>query len=299
VAEEPSVIVDMGPNIDSLIDDLCQSTPEQEKMGLQSILDAGEAALPVLVQRFPGPLWFDRQEPHRRLPRGRDISAIARTLVVFGERAVPYVVSLLHSRETETRFYATLLVAEFLHRDLLAPTVDRLFDPDAGIRALALDVFRMFRPLTKPYLEALDALRNEVSVPRKDASRRPIAVRVLGELRDEKSVTSFIELLRLPDRELSTAVRRSLVLVTRQDFGDSQRKWVTWFEKNHSRHRVEWLMDALLHNEEEIRSAAAEELKQLTQQYFGYHPGLPKREREIVQKKYRSWWETEGQKVHP
>jgi hypothetical protein len=45
-----------------------------------------------------------------------------------------------------------------------------------------------------------------------------------------------------------------------------------------------------------MRRAAGDELKQLTQEYYGYHPSLPRREREIAQKKYRAWWETEGQK---
>ncbi|HJK96299.1 MAG TPA: hypothetical protein RMF84_03715, partial [Polyangiaceae bacterium LLY-WYZ-14_1] len=64
-------------------------------------------------------------------------------------------------------------------------------------------------------------------------------------------------------------------------------------------HRIEWLIDALLHPEEEMRGAAGEELQQLTQQYLGYHPSLPRRDREIAHRKYRSWWEQEGRIRHP
>ena len=58
--------------------------------------------------------------------------------------------------------------------------------------------------------------------------------------------------------------------------------------------RVEWLIEALLHAEESVRTLAGEELKLLTQQYFGYHPALPRKDRELAQRKYREWWELEG-----
>jgi hypothetical protein len=61
-----------------------------------------------------------------------------------------------------------------------------------------------------------------------------------------------------------------------------------------ARHRIEWLIDALTHADEVIRTRAGEELKQLTQQYFGFHPGTTRREREVAQEKYRRWWQTEG-----
>jgi hypothetical protein len=50
--------------------------------------------------------------------------------------------------------------------------------------------------------------------------------------------------------------------------------------------------------EQEIRALASEELKRETQQYFGYHPGLPKRDREVSQRKYREWWQDEGKALY-
>jgi len=86
----------------------------------------------------------------------------------------------------------------------------------------------------------------------------------------------------------------ALVVITRQDFGRTSAAWKPWIDANAPKHRVEWLMDSLLHNDEEIRRAAGEELKVLTQEYFGFHPSLPKRERELAHRKYRQWWEQHG-----
>jgi hypothetical protein len=43
-----------------------------------------------------------------------------------------------------------------------------------------------------------------------------------------------------------------------------------------------------------MRRAAAEELKAVTKEFFGYYEDLPKRERERAQQRYRDWWRSEG-----
>ncbi|MFW5920360.1 MAG: HEAT repeat domain-containing protein, partial [Polyangiales bacterium] len=292
--DEPSVIVDMGDNVDDIVRELQLCGPDEEVPVVNAALGAGEAALPALVQHFPGPLWFDRRQPHRRLPRGRDVSAIARAIVAFGERAVPYISSLLGGGDDDVRFYATLLASELLHPSLVASLGRRIFDSDPGVRALVLDVLRLYQHFDTEYDELLQGIRAEGRVPRKDHERRTIAIRALGELRDVKSLSMLVELLKERDRQVVEAAHRSLVVLTRQDFGPSHRRWVSWFERNEDRHRIEWLIDALVHNDEDIRAAAGEELKQLTQEYHGFHPGMPKREREVCRKKYREWWESEG-----
>ena len=294
---EPTVIVDMGDTVETLVDDLVQCGPDDEGGAVDALLHVGEASLPALVQRFPGPLWFDRRQPHRRLPRGRDVSAVARAIVSFGDRAVPYVVSLIASRDAEVRFYATLLATELVSRELLAPLSQRVFDEDEGTRGLALDVLRLFSRWDRDVEEMLKAIRIEARVDRGDETRRLVAVRALGELRDGRALELLVDLLDDSNPRVATAAHRALVTITRQDFGDSLRRWAQWVEKNKSRHRIEWLIDGLVHSDETIRASAGEELKALTQQYYGYHPASPKRDREIAQRKYKAWWDKEGQRA--
>jgi hypothetical protein len=290
----PSVIVDMGDTMESLVEDLAKCGPDDEGAIVQKLVAIGEAALPTLTQRFPGPLWFDRTRPHRRLPRGRDVSAIARAISAFRDRAAPYVSSLLDASESEVRFYATLVASEIPHPDLLPSLARRVFDPDPGTQLLSLDVLRLHMRFRKEMEETMKAVRVEAKVDRRNPERRRVAIRALGQLRDARSLDLLIDLLTLSEAGHVNEAHTSLVVLTRHDFGDAQRRWVQWADKNRGRHRIEWLIDALTEADEEFRTAASDELKSITQEYYGYHPKLGKREREIAQKKYRAWWQSEG-----
>jgi hypothetical protein len=292
--ELPSVIVEMDESVEALVGDLRDVGPEDEANSVTAVVALGEVALPVLVRDFPGPLWFDRHRPHRRLPRGRDVSAVARAIVAFGDRAVPYVASLLDRDDVEIRFYATLLASELPHRDLVAPLGRRVFDDDAKIAALALDVLSLVRSYEDEMAEVLQLLRATARVPRYPAERRARAAHALGELRDVEALDLLVALLEAHEDVLAEAAHGALVTLTRQDFGMDPDRWDPWIEANKPRHRIEWLIDGLLHADEELRRAAGEELKHLTQEYYGYHPALPKRDREVAQRKYRRWWEAEG-----
>jgi HEAT repeat protein len=116
----------------------------------------------------------------------------------------------------------------------------------------------------------------------------------LGDMREAKAVALLIGHLGDEDPEVSTVARRALIAITRQDYASDTRKWLAWWGQNSSRHRIEWLIDALSDETPGIRRAAGEELKTLTQETFGYYDDLPKRERERAQQRFRDWWASEG-----
>ena len=293
----PSVIVDMGDHVNSLVLDLTRCGPEDEGAFVEALVRAGEIALPTLAQAFPGPLWFDRNRPHRRLPHGRDVSAISRALVAFRERAVPYVESLLGAGQPDRRFYAILVAGDLVYPTLLAALSARVFDDDDGARAAALEVLPRFQMFSSEWNVSISIVRRAAKLRGRDPKRRYRATRALGALRDTNSLHVLLDLIEDEDPELAAIAHQSLVEVTCEDMGTSMRRWAPWLQKNEHRHRIEWLIDALVHADEAIRTAAGEELKVLTQQYYGYHPGASRKDREVVQQKYRRWWDEEGAKI--
>jgi len=289
----PSVIIDMGDQVNALVDALLRASPGDPLGEISELVKLGETVLPVLMQHFPGPLWIDLNQPPKHKLRGRDVSAVARCLIAFGDRAAPYVASKLTTNEPDLCRYALLVAGEIIHPDLLDPVARRTFDANDGVRAVALDVLRNFTRM--PQFDAvLRAICDLSARPGKDPRRQRIALDALAELRDMRTLRTLIARLVDPSEAIVAAAHKALVVLTGQDFGVAARRWEAWAEQVGGTHRVEWLIDALGHQDEALRALAGEEIKQLTQQYFGYHPALPKKDRDLAQRKYREWWEREG-----
>ena len=89
-------------------------------------------------------------------------------------------------------------------------------------------------------------------------------------------------------------VRKALVALTAQDFGLSGRKWRKWYEGAAKRHRIEWLIEGLLHKEDAIREIAINDLRRMTGEYFGYHHDLPRKERDASAERWAAWWRDTG-----
>jgi len=284
----PSVIVDVGEDIEQLVAELRDAGPEDE-MVILPMLAVGEAALPALAREFPGRLWFDRNEPHARIPAGRDVSPIARTFVAFGSRSVPYLIPLLDDEDPDLRYYATVLASEFVHPDLVQPVGRRLFDPDPGVRSSAYRALSVLYACEVEFMQLIERLRASARDDRKLAPQ-VTSIEALGRLRDTDSFEFFVSLLASPEVEVIRAAHASLVRLSCQDFGTNKKKWAVWFDKQGHRHRVEWLIDGLMHSDERLRRRAGDELEHLTQEDFGYDPGLSKKERAAAQQTYLRWW---------
>ena len=288
----PSVIVDVGDEVEQLVAALRDAGPEDE-MVILPLLAVGEAALPALAREFPGKLWFDRNEPHARIPAGRDVSPITRTFVAFGQRSVPYLIPLLDDGDPDIRYYATVLASEFVHPDLVQPIGRRLFDSDPGARTAAYRALSVLYACEVEFMQLIERLRASARDGRK-LQPQVTSIEALGRLRDADSFEFFVSSLESPEVAVIRAAHASLVRLSCQDFGTHKKKWTAWFDKHSPQHRVEWLIGGLMHTDERLRRRASDELKHLTQEYFGYDPGASKKERDAAQQKYRVWWQRVG-----
>jgi len=202
------------------------------------------------------------------------------------------VLSHVEDTDRDHRFCATYLLTELVYPDVLDPVFARVFDDDALVRRAARAAARAFAELyaqsivERFELVAMDGAEN--------SERRILAIEAIGETRVALAIPALVRLLGDPNGEIRVAVRSALTMIARQDFGVSSEKWETWWAQNKDRHRLEWLIDALMNEHAALRAAASEELKTTTKEYFGYYDDLPKKEREKAQELYRAWWEREG-----
>jgi hypothetical protein len=126
--------------------------------------------------------------------------------------------------------------------------------------------------------------------PGPDLDKQRMSADALGALGDALSVPRLIELVKHDDSALQAAARRALIAITKQDFGASRWRWRSWWERHRNEPRVEWMFEGLAHSEEEVRGSAADELRRMFPDHFGYHRDAPKREREESRRKWLEWY---------
>jgi hypothetical protein len=248
--------------------------------------------MPSIMKHFPGPITIMRDTLDDSWPRVSECGPVLRLIAGQRRVALPFVVAKTESADTEMRFWATYLLTELAYPEAIPAVVARLFDESKRVRRAARLVAHVLADTAGEAL--VEELYRIVRDPKATSNRRIVTLDALGEMRDPLVVPVLLGSLADDDEEVALATRRALMLVSRQDFGRDTKKWLLWWQTAASRHRIEWLIDALTHDVPALRRAAGQELKALTEQYFGYYDDLPKKERERAQQKYRDWWRTEG-----
>ena len=287
---EPSVIVDMDPEIAAIVERALSGEGDEQAEG--ELLRQGERAMRAIMARFPGPLTFDRSRIAEMPspPRASECGPVLRLVARERKVALPFVLERLLDPDTESRGWATHLLCELPYIEAIGPLLLRLRDVDPSTQASAAHALAA---IARIYPEEVRAAVLGMSRSA-DPADRVAAVYAMAELREPSLVPDLVRALADGDEGVVATAQAALVQVTMQDLGADARPWLRWWEINASRHRVEWLIDALTHEVAEIRRAAGEELRATSKEYFGYAADLPPRDRERSQQRYRDWWVTEG-----
>ncbi len=288
--ELPSVIVDVDETSGALVDRVVSTGSDEAAEA--DLLRQGQHAMPAIMSRFPGPTVVDRARVEDGSLRAGECGPVLRLIAGQRRAALPFVLPLVGDGDPVRRYWATFLLTELAYPEVVDPLVPRLFDPDPSVRKVARLAARALGEVAPEAL--MERLVRYYRDPSLLHERRIEMIETLGELRERLAVPLLIEALNDELEEVAAAARRALMIVTRQDLGRDPKKWQTWWAQNGGRHRVEWLIDALMHEVPAIRRAAGDELKTLTKEYFGYYDDLPRKEREKAHQRYREWWAAEG-----
>jgi hypothetical protein len=286
----PSIIVDTDREYGVLVDRFLQSEGDEHDEAV--LLREGPQAMPAIMARFPGPVRIPREEIGEPLPRVGECGPLLHLIAGQRRVALPFVLAHVPSDDLARRFWATFLLTELPYPEAVPVLVPRLFDADPRVRLVARAAARALAPVAQePLLAELGRVLRD---PRASRHGKIAVLETFGDIREPLAVPLLIRYLADEDEEVATVARRALIAITRVDFARDQKRWLNWWGQNSSRHRIEWLIDALDHDTPGIRRAAGEELKALTGETFGYYDDLPRRERERAQQRYRDWWASEG-----
>jgi hypothetical protein len=289
--EELTITADPPRPIKEVIDDIENGNEGDADDAITDAVERASETLGELVRRFPGRLRVDRFAVAGRPLRAAQYGGLLELAVRLGSAASELLIEHMSSAQRDNRFYATVCAAELRPRNAVFALVERLFDQDFGVRAMAIEALAGY-----PVGDLSPALaKARRAIHASDPESVVAATAAVIELGDVEAVSDLIGVIERGDRA-SDHVRKALVALTAQDFGNSERKWRKWYEGSRKLHRIQWLIEGLGHKEEAIREASINDLRRLTGEYFGYHHDLPRKERELAAERWAAWWQETGQR---
>ncbi len=279
------------PDPDMLVERWLAATGTERREIEGRLRALGEAALPALVRRFPGPLSFDVRGCHDSIPPLAEHGELLRLLLEFGPPAAQAVGQRLEDADPRVRFYAVKVIEELPAGPLVPRLSRRLYDREPFVRLAAIDALQACRK-TPQFAQLLADLRARLQEA--DTDRRAVAAALLGNFRDRLALPGLISLLDHPSRIVARAAMESLAFITKQDLGTSKRKWLKWWKAHKDDNRVLWLIEGLRSKNRDIRFSSAREFSQLTQEYFGYFFDSDPAERDKAVRRIEAWWQEKG-----
>lgn len=295
-SERESIVVEDDGSVEAKIEALALMKPSESAPLIREIVAAGsERALTPLVRAFPGEIFFLRSVGP--LPRPAEISSVARAIAAFGSEAEHAIAALLTRPSADTRYYALAIAKEAMTPIVAGALTALLHDDDRELRRQALELLRSLDLRDPALRRAADALIREASDTTKDSAHRKLALDDLGTLGVIESAEDIARLVDDQEGAISAAARSALIRIFADDMGPESDAWLKLIEARGGRHRVQYLIDGLLHDDEPIRREAGAELQRISREYLGYHAGLPRREREVLKRRYEEWWEERGRGI--
>jgi HEAT repeat protein len=287
--EEISITAEPPRLIAEVIDEIEQAKEAEADDAITDAVERASETLGELVKRFPGKLRVDRFSVTGRPLRAAQYGGLLELTVRLGSVASELLIDRMSASQRDVRFYATVCAAELRPRNAIFVLVERLFDQDYGVRDIAIEALAGYpmAELTQALAKARRAIHSD------DPEQVVAASAAIVQLGDVEAVADLIGALERGDRG-ADHVRKALVALTAQDFGLSEKKWRKWFDGARRRHRIEWLIEGLVHKEDAIRERSINDLRRITGEYFGYHHDLPKKEREVAAERWSSWWQETG-----
>jgi HEAT repeat protein len=113
-------------------------------------------------------------------------------------------------------------------------------------------------------------------------------------LRDVAAVPQLIDRLASRDRFIQEAALEALCSVTGQQHGLKPHRWRRWYEQKGHLHRVEWIIDSLMHRDLPVRRWATDELVRITGHRVTFSALGARDARDLAHQAWSRWWETVG-----
>jgi hypothetical protein len=259
--------------------------PSERSMAMLELMKTPHLSAGALATAFPGPTGWSRL-PVVDLPEPDELGPIPGAMARLGEPGALALAPLLDSEDSDTRYLALLTAGSLRSPSLVDGIVRGLFDLEPDISSAARAAAAALRGVAA-FQAKLPALRQ--ALLGHDSLRKSLTARALGILHDRPSVEPLISMTGNDDPLCATAAAEALQEITRQGWGPDTAGWVEWWSTNKDLRRFDWLIEALLSLDFDLRLSAIEELTRAFGETWGYFADGPPEERQQAAQAWRSF----------
>ena len=228
-----------------------------------------------ILEIFPGRLWMNEIDAYNFIVPIEQHGPILYYLVKNKEIDLSKLKEFFNSTDNQKKFYSIYIYTKIKDEDVIPSLINKITDTIVSLVAIkALENHKKFK------IYGRIKYKFESAVHSKMPSIVIDWITAIKILRDEFFVPILIDALDTWKKEkiIKNKIQELLIELTKQDFGDNEKKWSKWWENNQYKMRKDWILDGLIHKKKKIRISALNEAKKCFKSVYGYTINLSLKE---------------------
>ena len=228
-----------------------------------------------ILEIFPGRLWMNEIDAYNFIVPIEQHGPILYYLVKNKDINLSKLKEFFNSMDNQKKFYSIYIYTKIKDEDVIPSLINKITDRVVSLVAIkALENHKKFKIYTRIKYKFESAVHSKMPSIVIDW------ITAIKILRDEFFVPILIDALDTWKKEkiIKNKIVELLTELTKQDFGDSEKKWSKWWANNQYKMRKDWILDGLIHKKKKIRISSLNEAKKCFKSLYNYTVDLSTKE---------------------
>ncbi len=278
--EHTTVNSELIDPINMKVEDFIDKLNNATRSNIDNIISDGENlssfdVMDKIMDIFPGRLWMNEIDAYNFIVPIEQHGPVLYYLTKNKEIELSKLKDFFNSNDNQKKFYSIYIYTKVKDEDIIPNLINKITDRVVSLVAIkALENHKNFKVYTRIKYKFESAVHSKMPSIVIDW------ITAIRMLRDEFFVPILIDALDTWKKEkvIKNKIVELLIELTKQDFGDSERKWSKWWANNQYKMRKDWVLDGLIHKKKKIRISALNEAKKCFKSLYNYTIDLSTKE---------------------
>jgi hypothetical protein len=203
---------------------------ESASRAIGEILELGEAAIPAVFSRFPGPITGDLGQVETGRAPAASGGPVLKIVAAMRRLALPFLAVRSADGDPSVRFWSCCLLGELHYRDSAVALVPRLFDESRSVRRVSVRGLRSIVADPEAAATVREELLRILHGPEQTEDRRLLALHFIRDFQFYAAIPRIARLLDDGSTAVAIATHDVLRAFSGEDLGRDPARWLSWWE---------------------------------------------------------------------